>query len=622
MTDRRLREWRGVKDVASPAGVAVTTRLATTPEDDAVLDTVAGHIGRLRRADLAACSRPVPLPPGLGKGGQEQARKDRLNARKQQLTARSSSRWASAIIRANDARYQLERRNQARHIASLKSAIAAIGARLTAPTQDSLTAAQKRERRQGGEPKGYATRAERHAKQRRLQSLQAELARVTADYETGRVRIADGGKRLARSRHHLEAAGLTAGQWRERWQCARWRIEANGSRDEPYGNLTITVTPQGQVSIRLPRPLEHLANAPRGRRILSGTARFSHRAGDWAARITGGGPVSYGFTRKPGRAGVYLTASWALTSRPAPAGDARAGSDVVAVDTNDGFFAVRRLDAHGNPAGAPRTIAFDCTGTSARRDAQVRHAITRLTRHARRHDITVIAIEDLNFADARQAGRETMGRGTRGKTFRRTVAGIPTAVIRSRLTAMASRAGIRLIAVNPAYTSQWGDQHWRKPYQNVTRHEAAATVIGRRAQGHKARRRARKSRTQPAGPQPRDRVVETTAQAGQSGPTVNAGNRPRPGTRGTKSRPPSRPRTRSPDSRATVTPASGPQRPTPLVTVHQDTRPRAGARRRPAHLRARPAVQSVTVGRPSRLACLLGGPGIPRSMPRLPRRTP
>jgi hypothetical protein len=48
--------------------------------------------------------------------------------------------------------------------------------------------------------------------------------------------------------------------------------------------------------------------------------------------------------------------------------------------------------------------------------------------------------------------------------------------------------GIRLYAVNPAYTSAWGDQHWRKPYLNVTRHEAAATVIGRRAQGHKARR--------------------------------------------------------------------------------------------------------------------------------------
>ena len=76
-----------------------------------------------------------------------------------------------------------------------------------------------------------------------------------------------------------------------------------------------------------------------------------------------------------------------------------------------------------------------------------------------------------------------MGRGSRGKRFRKTVAGIPTAVFRNRLSAQTNRHGIGLYAVNPAYTSEWGDQHWRTPYKNVTRHGAAATVIARRAQG-------------------------------------------------------------------------------------------------------------------------------------------
>jgi hypothetical protein len=85
---------------------------------------------------------------------------------------------------------------------------------------------------------------------------------------------------------------------------------------------------------------------------------------------------------------------------------------------------------------------------------------------------------DADVVVLRQTGRETMGRGQRGKRFRRTVAGIPTAVFRNRLTGQASRHRIRLLAVNPAYTSAWGDQHWRKPYENVTRHEAAATGPG------------------------------------------------------------------------------------------------------------------------------------------------
>jgi IS605 OrfB family transposase len=118
---------------------------------------------------------------------------------------------------------------------------------------------------------------------------------------------------------------------------------------------------------------------------------------------------------------------------------------------------------------------MDLSGSTGRRDAQVRHAITTLLHHARRHHITTIAIEDLNFADARTTGRETLGRGARGKRFRRTVSGIPTAVFRNRLTGMAARAGIELLAINPAYSSIWGEQHWRRPYPNVTRHQAAAT---------------------------------------------------------------------------------------------------------------------------------------------------
>lgn len=91
------------------------------------------------------------------------------------------------------------------------------------------------------------------------------------------------------------------------------------------------------------------------------------------------------------------------------------------------------------PSGAAITTEFGLTGSTARRDAQVRHGITRLIHYCRRHGTGTIAIEDLNFADARQAGRETMGRGQRGRRFRSTVAGIPTAVFRNRLTAQTHR---------------------------------------------------------------------------------------------------------------------------------------------------------------------------------------
>ena len=552
-----LLEWRGVKPVAAPSGVAISTRLRTTVADECVLDAVAQHVGRLRRADLAGVVRPEPLSAGLDTDARRQARRGRLNIRKAGLTGQSSARWANAVIAGNDDQYRLARDAQYRHMIGLRAAIATIDKRLAAPTADTLTVAERKTRRKTKSAKGYATQAERFQKQRRLQHLGAELARVEADRADGRVHVVEGGARLAKTRHHLDAAGLTVDQWRDRWDAARYRITANGSGDEPFGNLTITITPDGQVSVRLPKPLEYLANAKRGRYILFGAALFAHRGEEWAARITSGNSVSYTITRRPGRAGRYLTAAWSVPSLPywlgrddaAPDGDVYAGGPVVGVDLNDGHLAVRRLDAHGNPVGAER-IDFDITGTSARRDAQVRHAITRLIHYTQRHGINTIAVEDLDFADARASGRETMGRGRRGKRFRRTVAGIPTAVFRQRLAAQTHTADIQLLAVNPAYSSIWGDAHWRKPYENVTRHQAAATVIGRRAQGFTARRR--KGVTHP---RPEDRGVRATNQTGPDSPRASTtGHRHRPGTPGTTSGAPDRTRTRGP-GRATVTPA-------------------------------------------------------------------
>jgi hypothetical protein len=54
-------------------------------------------------------------------------------------------------------------------------------------------------------------------------------------------------------------------------------------------------------------------------------------------------------------------------------------------------------------------------------------------------------------------------------------------------------ATITIVAVDPAYTSQSGAQHWQKPLtsktRKTTRHDAAGIAIGRRALGHPIRRR-------------------------------------------------------------------------------------------------------------------------------------
>jgi hypothetical protein len=126
----------------------------------------------------------------------------------------------------------------------------------------------------------------------------------------------------------------------------------------------------------------------------------------------------------------------------------------------------------------------------------VRAAIGALLDLAHRHNCSAIVAENLDFADARATGRDALGRGKRGKRLRRTVAGIPTARFRTRLTGMAAGRGIAVIGVDPAYTSRWGAQHWYTPLQQqtsdlatVTPHHGAAAAIGRRGLGLAIRRR-------------------------------------------------------------------------------------------------------------------------------------
>jgi IS605 OrfB family transposase len=212
---------------------------------------------------------------------------------------------------------------------------------------------------------------------------------------------------------------------------------------------------------------------------------------------------------------------------------------------NADHLAAWHLDTHGNPCGEPRRFPYDLSGTAQHRDAQVRHALTRLLHWAKSCGVKAIAIEDLDFA-AEKTREKHGGR----KRFRQLVSGMPTGRLRARLTSMADARGITIVAVDPAYTSKWGAQHWQKPLtsttRKATRHDAASIAIGRRAQGYPVRRR-----TAPPPQHQRDAAGHRTVQAGSDTPG-REGPRPRiPGPR-TRSVPPDTERTRATRTPETV----------------------------------------------------------------------
>lgn len=477
---RRLREIAAPFIAAAPAGARVRTRLRVSERDAEVLTAVGRHLGALAGRDLAARSRQGRLD-AKGRAG---SRRERKRA----LTAESSSRWAGAITRTSEDAWQLAARNLAAEQRTLAARVRKVEARLGVP------AGEKR-----GRVRGYAAPAERHGKAMRLKALKGRLARVEQRISEGRVSVTRGGRRLMRARLNLEDAGLTLPQWRQRWDAGRMFLTADGEKDKAWGNETIRWNPdEGWLEVRLPAPLAHLANHRHSRYRLDCEVQFSHRSDEVAAQAATGA-VRYDLSCDPERGRWYAGASWKTPARPVPSLAEVTAAPVVAVDVNAGHLAVAVLAPDGNVTGTPFTIPLELAGLPAStRDGRVRAAVSQLIATASEHGARAVVIEDLDFEQARQEGREKAGsrpaRGKRGRAFRRLVTGIPTARFRGRLTQMTANVGLSVVVADPAYTSRWGAEHWLAPlrehHPELSGHHAAAVVIGRRGQGHRAGHRA------------------------------------------------------------------------------------------------------------------------------------
>ncbi len=455
---RALRRIGDPVVAGAPAGVRIRTRIHPTTAEAETLTAVGDLLGSVYRGELAGRVRLGRLDPKAHAVWRAQ--------RKQALTAVSSSRWAGTITRAVEDQYQLGMRGLAAQVADLRAAVevSRLGA-CCVPA--SLTGRGRRHPPPIAAPASWVS-------QRCGTVCQDPPSGGAADpvgHRPGGVGCGSAvdhrrGKRLWRTRNHLDTTDMTDQQWRDRWDAARMFLTADGESGKAGGNETIRVDEAGRLRIKVPAALvdqfgTHL--------VIAAPVQFSHRGGEWYARVSARQAVRYDISFDPGRGRWYLDASWKTAAEPISELDELRAGRVLGVDLNADHLAACVLDSSGNPIGEPVTIAVETAGLRAsRRDGRVRAAISALLELAQQQNCSAIVVENLNFADARATGRETLGRGQRGKRLRRTVAGIPTRKFRTRLTGMAKRHGMAIIGVDPAYTSRWGAQHWRKPLQQQT----------------------------------------------------------------------------------------------------------------------------------------------------------
>ena len=340
---------------------------------------------------------------------------------------------------------------------------------------------------------GRSTPHKIHQKRRRLANLKHRMRNVSADIDSGRLRLCFGSKKLWRSQYHLEANGYRSHtEWLADWQDARSNeFFVLGSRDETSGcQLCVaTVADDGSLTLRLRLP-DCLAQEY-GKYVLIENVRFAYghehilaalqsnmdcRAyrglhGEKAARATDlGQAISYRFKRDARGWRVFATTEIA---KAAVVTDRSLGA--IGVDLNADHMAVTETDRSGNFVNT-FSVPLVTYGKSAHQaEALIGDAVARVVEYARQARKPLV-IERLDFG-RKKAALEGESRGRS-----RMLSSFGYGRMKAYLLSRGYRQGVEVYQVNPAYSSVIGRVKFMERY-GLSAHQAAALTLARRLLG-------------------------------------------------------------------------------------------------------------------------------------------
>jgi len=309
-----------------------------------------------------------------------------------------------------------------------------------------------------------------HQKKRRLATGRARLAALQADEAAGKVRLCFGGRKLFRAQFDLEANGYASlDTWRADWHAARAaQFFVVGSKDETAGCQGCVALRQddGALALRLRLP-NALADGPQGKYLTLTAVRFAYGQASIEAALAAGTALSYRFLHDTKGWRVFVTATLATPERAT-----RRQAGALGVDINADHLALAETDRFGNLV---RALRIDCH-TYGKSQDQARAAIGDAVKAAvavAREAGKPLAIEKLDFAKKKAALVERPRRSRALSAFAYSATG-------AGLSAAALRAGVEVLAVNPAYTSTIGAVNHAQPH-GISIHQGAALAIARRA---------------------------------------------------------------------------------------------------------------------------------------------
>jgi IS605 OrfB family transposase len=309
-----------------------------------------------------------------------------------------------------------------------------------------------------------------HQKKRRLNRLESKFQQLKQDHEKGTVRCCFGSKKLFRAQFDLEANGFTSHQdWLKSWKKARTQeLFFLGSKDETAGNQSCTATlqPDGslQLRIRLPDALKQ------GRYLVIPNIDFKYGRQELHHLLKDPQGKAISWRLLHDEKGWRFFATFEI--QPVPC-TSKENAGVIGLDINVDHLALVETDRYGNPI-SKKTFPFNLHGkTSDQARAIIGDTTALAIAHARAKNKPLI-IEDLDFQKKKTELREKSN-----TSHARMLSSFAYHSFITHLNSRASKKGVLIKQVNPAFTSLIGRVKFAKRY-GLTIHQAAALTIGRR----------------------------------------------------------------------------------------------------------------------------------------------
>ncbi len=317
-----------------------------------------------------------------------------------------------------------------------------------------------------------------HQKKRKLYSMKLKLEKLESDFNHGIVRICFGSKDLFHKQFNLEENDITFDQWKKEWEEKRSaQFTFIGSKDETFGNQSCTYDLENNLRMRVFSKDEEVF----GNYVTLKNVEFSYGQ----ENINQAKIPSLGYTKgKMNQVKYYKALTWKFVRKDnnwyayvtvdvdLPKVISLKHNGITAIDFNHGFLAVSDVDRYGNLVNTFQVPYRSTHCTSAQTQQSLSKALKRVINYAV-SQAKPIGCEKLDFKRKKRNLKHMSPKQAK------LLSGFAYSTYQSILQSKCEMAGIKLISVNPAYTSQIGHHKFMKMY-GISSHESAALVIARR----------------------------------------------------------------------------------------------------------------------------------------------